>query len=133
MASKSWKGSEDATAAKLRGKRTPLSGMNGGAGTSGDVHFPGIPGRKWLYVEAKQRGARTAPPATGGSIFALFRDTATKAKRERYDTADGSRAARRPIVVYHEKGTQLRLAVLDLDLLAYLIDKADHNGSQMDI
>ena len=109
-----WKAAERRIAARLRGTRAPLSGRNGGAGTSGD-YVSGVPGRKWLYAEIKHY--------TRAAILTLFRDTEAKAKRE----------SRRPLVVMHEKGTQNYVAVLDFDDLCRLLDIADANGSVVEI
>lgn len=104
-----WKAVERKIAGWFRGVRAPLSGRNGGAGTSGDYV-----GRPWLYLEIKHY-ARMA-------IFTLWKDTADKAKRER----------RRPIVVCHEKGTQNYIAVCDAKWLAAVIDLLDNNGASPD-
>lgn len=114
MSDTTWKAAERRIAARLRGIRAPLSGRNGGAGTSGD-YISSSPGRHWLYAEFKHYAK--------AAIFTLFKDTDEKAKRE----------GRRPIVVMHEKGTRNYVAVMSLDLAVYLLDKADANGTEKDI
>jgi hypothetical protein len=91
--------------------RTPLSGRGGGAGTSGDCYAAVGASRSKLYVEVKHYAR--------AFIFSLFKDTETKAARER----------RTPIVVMHEKGTQRYVAAIDLELLCYLLDKVDGDGT----
>ena len=103
--SSTWKSVERRVCGWFRGTRAPLSGRNGGAGTSGDYV-----GRPWLYIEIKHRAK--------AEIFSLFRDTQAKATAER----------RTPIVVYHMKGTRSYIAVSDAQWLARLLDAADAAG-----
>lgn len=109
------KAAERRLAARLRGKRTPLSGRNGGAGTSGD-YVPLVPGRQWLYAEFKHY--------TRAAIFTLMHDTEAKAKREGRHTA---------VVVMAEKRTQNVYALIPFEHYTELLDKVDRNGTERDI
>jgi len=111
VADTDWKAAERRLAEKLRGVRAPLSGRNGGGGTSGD-YIPAVPGRDWLYAEFKLYGK--------AAILTLFADTRTKAKTE----------GRRPLVVMQQKKSRNVVAVLDFDLFVALLDKVDANGTE---
>lgn len=91
MPDKTWKAAERRIAARLGGKRNPLSGIRSGHGTHGDILHPTI------YGEFKhtQRAA----------ILTLLRATRKLAKQEH----------KMPLIVMHEKGTQNYAAVLPLD------------------
>jgi hypothetical protein len=103
--SSTWKSVERRVCQWYRGTRAPLSGRNGGAGTSGDYV-----GRPWLYIEIKHKAK--------AAIFSLFQDTARKAQAEQ----------RTPLCVYHMKGTQQYIAVSEARWLARLIDAAESAG-----
>lgn len=106
-----WQAVERRVCARLRLVRTPLSGRNGGTGTCGDCTGAelGRP-RGWLYTEIKHRAAG----------FALWKDTAAKAKAER----------RTPVLIQHEKGTQNYAVTIPLALFERLLDLADARGTQ---
>jgi len=84
-----WKGMERKVAKLFGGLRNPLSGGSG-RHTRGDVIHP------YFYIECKLRQKL--------SIWAWFKDTADKAKKEQ----------KIPILVIKEKGKKSELVVLDI-------------------
>jgi len=98
-AKKTWKALESRVAAKLGGKRTPLSGSNSQHGTSADV----IGGLDWAYVEVKLRAQFMH--------HALFKAVAVQAKKE----------GKVPLLVTHQKNDRGELVTLRLDDLIKLL------------
>lgn len=93
-----WKAFERKVAAMLETRRTPLSGMMSGHGTSSDTLH------KDIYVECKWQGTKSA-------VLSLWDDTVKKAKNE----------GKIPLVAMHRRNSQVEFGAMPLPLATDLL------------